>query len=287
MRARRGGQRRQLQDNVPASYALYMFDPAQQTCPDRRGAAGRLHVRRPRSRCSRAPMPQRGRRRPRSTPALARAEQGADRSAQRLRHRRPAAHGRNRAERRRPGRRLPARHRDDRAGRSRWTRATGGRPGQDEGPGRPGLRLRAGALRARHPRGGAAASTMGLRSAIGETEFEQVQILGYAPVEPDGSFKLHGAGRHAAGAVDHRRQGAQPADPLELDPGAPGRTPHLRRLPQPAPRCVAELRRGGQRHAGRCVNALWSQRQSGETMASMRTRVCTRNGNPMGDTATC
>ena len=34
-------------------------------------------------------------------------------------------------------------------------------------------------------------SAMGLRSAIGETEFEQVQILGYAPVEPDGSFKLH------------------------------------------------------------------------------------------------
>src|SRR5262249_22357949 len=30
-----------------------------------------------------------------------------------------------------------------------------------------------------------------LRSATGETEFEQVQILGSAPVEPDGSFKLH------------------------------------------------------------------------------------------------
>ena len=34
------------------------------------------------------------------------------------------------------------------------------------------------------------ASTMGLRSAIGETDFEQQQILGYAPIEPDGSFKL-------------------------------------------------------------------------------------------------
>ena len=30
----------------------------------------------------------------------------------------------------------------------------------------------------------------GMREAIGETEFEQQQILGYAPVEPDGSFKL-------------------------------------------------------------------------------------------------
>jgi hypothetical protein len=26
--------------------------------------------------------------------------------------------------------------------------------------------------------------------AIGETDFEQQQILGYAPIEPDGSFKL-------------------------------------------------------------------------------------------------
>ncbi|HJW11700.1 MAG TPA: hypothetical protein VJ598_07935, partial [Albitalea sp.] len=34
-------------------------------------------------------------------------------------------------------------------------------------------------------------STMGLRSAIGETEFEPQQILGYAPIEPDGSFKLN------------------------------------------------------------------------------------------------
>ena len=32
---------------------------------------------------------------------------------------------------------------------------------------------------------------MGIRSAIGETNFEQAQILGYAPIEPDGSFKLH------------------------------------------------------------------------------------------------
>ena len=30
-----------------------------------------------------------------------------------------------------------------------------------------------------------------MRSAIGETEFEMQQILGYAPIEPDGSFKLN------------------------------------------------------------------------------------------------
>ena len=34
------------------------------------------------------------------------------------------------------------------------------------------------------------AGMTGMRSAIGETEFEMQQILGYAPIEPDGSFKL-------------------------------------------------------------------------------------------------
>ena len=33
-------------------------------------------------------------------------------------------------------------------------------------------------------------NAMGVRSAIGETDFEQQQIVGYAPIEPDGSFKL-------------------------------------------------------------------------------------------------
>ena len=33
-------------------------------------------------------------------------------------------------------------------------------------------------------------NAMGVRSAIGETDFEQQQILGYAPIEPDGSFRI-------------------------------------------------------------------------------------------------
>ena len=33
-------------------------------------------------------------------------------------------------------------------------------------------------------------NSIGMRSAIGETEFEMQQILGYAPIQPDGSFKL-------------------------------------------------------------------------------------------------
>jgi hypothetical protein len=34
------------------------------------------------------------------------------------------------------------------------------------------------------------ASSMGLRRVIGETDFEQQQILGYVPIEPDGSVKF-------------------------------------------------------------------------------------------------
>ena len=126
-------------------------------------------------------------------------------------------------------------------------------------------------------------SAMGLRSAIGETEFEQVQILGYAPVEPDGSFKLH-----------------VPADtPLALSiVDAKGRSlqTHLNWIQvRPGERRTCDgchsPRRGASLNSGEVVNAtpagvstaLWSQRQSGETMASMRTRLYA-NGNPMGDT---
>ncbi|HEY6353081.1 MAG TPA: hypothetical protein VIY30_01200, partial [Burkholderiaceae bacterium] len=126
-------------------------------------------------------------------------------------------------------------------------------------------------------------SAMGLRSAIGETEFEQVQILGYAPVEPDGSFKLH-----------------VPADtPLALSiVDAKGRSlqTHLNWIQvRPGERRTCDgchsPRRGGSLNSGEVVNAtpagvspaLWSQRALGETMASMRTRLYSA-GNPMGDT---
>lgn len=125
-------------------------------------------------------------------------------------------------------------------------------------------------------------SAMGLRSAIGETEFEQVQILGYAPVEPDGSFKLQ-----------------VPADtPLALSIiDAKGRSlqTHLNWIQvRPGERRTCDgchsPRRGASLNSGQVVNAtpagvaptLWSQRNSGETMASMRTRLYGA-GNPMGD----
>ncbi|HSB23448.1 MAG TPA: hypothetical protein VLE94_10105, partial [Burkholderiaceae bacterium] len=125
-------------------------------------------------------------------------------------------------------------------------------------------------------------SGMGLRSAIGETDFEQVQILGYAPVEPDGSFKLQ-----------------VPADtPLALSiVDAKGRSiqTHLNWIQvRPGERRTCDgchsPRRGGSLNSGEVVNAtpagvspaLWSQHQSGETMASMRARLYSA-GNPMGD----
>ena len=94
---------------------------------------------------------------------------------------------------------------------------------------------------------------MGMREAIGETEFEQQQILGYAPVEPDGSFKLQvPADTPLALAIIDAKGRAHPDAP-ELDPGAPRRAPHLRRLPQPAPRRVA---RTPARSSTRCRAAL-------------------------------
>ncbi|MEO8058648.1 MAG: hypothetical protein ABI671_10005 [Burkholderiales bacterium] len=116
-------------------------------------------------------------------------------------------------------------------------------------------------------------STMGLRSAIGETEFEQVQILGYAPVEPDGSFKLK-----------------VPADvPLAfsiVDAKGRGLQTHLNWIQvRPGERRTCDgchsPRRGAALNSGAIVNALpaallpsmSAAHQSGETLAALRTRL--------------
>ncbi|HEY2928723.1 hypothetical protein [Piscinibacter sp.] len=116
-------------------------------------------------------------------------------------------------------------------------------------------------------------STMGLRSAIGETEFEMQQILGYAPIEPDGSFKL-----------------AVPADvPIALAVvDAQGRafqthTNWIQVRPGERRTCDGchSPRRGGALNSGAVVNtlpaalrtALASAHQSGETMAATRARL--------------
>ncbi len=116
-------------------------------------------------------------------------------------------------------------------------------------------------------------SAMGLRSAIGETEFEQQQILGYAPIEPDGSFKLQ-----------------VPADtPLALavvDAKGRGIQTHLNWIQvRPGERRTCDgchsPRRGGAINSGDVVNALPAALQPGlsaahglgETMAALRTRL--------------
>ena len=128
-------------------------------------------------------------------------------------------------------------------------------------------------------------STMGLRQAIGETNFEQQQILGYGVVEPDGSFKLQ-----------------VPADiPLALQVvDAEGRafqthTNWIQVRPGERRTCDGchSPRRGAALNSGASVNTLpaalkttlSSQHQQGETMASLRTRLeaslLTLQGDPV------
>ena len=114
---------------------------------------------------------------------------------------------------------------------------------------------------------------MGLRQVIGETNFEQQQILGYAPVEPDGSFKLQVPADVplALSIVDREGRAFQThTNWIQVRPGE-------RRT---CDGCHSP-RRGGALNAGPIVNtqpaalraALTSQQLSGETLASLRTRL--------------
>jgi len=116
-------------------------------------------------------------------------------------------------------------------------------------------------------------STMGLRSAIGDTDFEMQQILGYAPVEPDGSFKLVVPADTPIGLaiVDAKGRAFQThTNWIQVRPGE-------RRT---CDGCHSP-RRGAAINSGTVVNsmpgsltpALASAHQSGETMASTRTRL--------------
>jgi len=126
------------------------------------------------------------------------------------------------------------------------------------------------------------AGMTGMREAIGETDFEPQQILGYAPIEPDGSFKLE-----------------VPSDtPLALSVvDAKGRNiqTHLNWIQvRPGERRTCDgchsPRRGASLNSGSVVNtmpaamkaALSSAHLSGETMASLRARLFGA-GNPIGD----
>jgi len=117
------------------------------------------------------------------------------------------------------------------------------------------------------------ASSMGLRSAIGETEFEQQQILGYAPVEPDGSFKLHVPADTPLGLAIVDAKGRAIQTHLNWIQVRPGERRTCDGCHSP--------RRGASLNSGVVVNhkpsawqgAMSSAHQSGETMAALRTRL--------------
>jgi Hydrazine synthase alpha subunit middle domain len=113
----------------------------------------------------------------------------------------------------------------------------------------------------------------GMRSAIGETEFEMQQILGYAPIEPDGSFKLHVPADTpiALAVVDTQGRAFQThTNWIQVRPGE-------RRT---CDGCHSP-RRGAALNSGAVVNsvpaamlpAMASAHQSGETLAGTRTRL--------------
>jgi hypothetical protein len=113
----------------------------------------------------------------------------------------------------------------------------------------------------------------GMRTAIGETEFEMQQILGYAPIEPDGSFKLTVPADTpiALAVVDSQGRAFQThTNWIQVRPGE-------RRT---CDGCHSP-RRGGAINSGAVVNsipativpALAAAHQSGETMASTRARL--------------
>jgi len=116
-------------------------------------------------------------------------------------------------------------------------------------------------------------STMGLRSAIGETDFEMQQIIGYAPIEPDGSFKLKVPADTPIGlaVVDAKGRAFQThTNWIQVRPGE-------RRT---CDGCHSP-RRGGALNSGAVVNsmpsalrtALSAAHQPGETMAGTRARL--------------
>ena len=117
------------------------------------------------------------------------------------------------------------------------------------------------------------AGMTGMRQAIGETEFEPQQILGYAPVEPDGSFKLLVPADTPLGLAILDSKGRAIQTHLNWIQVRPGERRTCDGCHSP--------RRGASLNSGAIVNslpeallpAMAAAHQSGETMASTRTRL--------------
>ena len=117
------------------------------------------------------------------------------------------------------------------------------------------------------------ANVVGMRQAIGETDFEPQQILGYAPVEPDGSFKLLVPADTPLGLAILDAKGRAIQTHLNWIQVRPGERRTCDGCHSP--------RRGASLNSGAIVNtvpaallpAMAAAHQSGETMASTRTRL--------------
>jgi len=117
------------------------------------------------------------------------------------------------------------------------------------------------------------ASSMNMRAAIGETDFEQQQILGYAPVEPDGSFKLQVPADTpiALSIIDSQGRAFQThTNWIQVRPGERRTCDGCH-----SPRRGASLNSGNVANAlpAGLKTALTAQHQSGETLAGLRTRL--------------
>ena len=274
--ARRSAPTRSVQDNVPPSYAIYMYDPAPQTwlivaAPP----PGFMHT---------DPVALQPRTEPNATEptsvdaALAAQRHGADRGAQRLRHRRPATAW---ARTMLAAVDLPAgctrRHRQADAARRDATRAAGRRPGADEGPGRrrpTAARRRASCApcapsRRRRTRMG------GMREAIGETEFEHAADPRLRADRARRLVQADRAGRHAARAArSSTPRAAALQTHLNWIQVRPGERRTCDGCHSPRRGARDQLRHRRQRRCRRRSRpTLGGAHQSGETMAALRTRL--------------
>jgi Hydrazine synthase alpha subunit middle domain len=125
------------------------------------------------------------------------------------------------------------------------------------------------AIRAMAPQEGMS----GMREAIGETDFEPQQILGYAPVEPDGSFKLEVPADTplALSIVDAKGRALQThLNWIQVRPGERRTCDGCH-----SPRRGASINDAAQTNTlpASLKPALASAHASGETMAATRTKV--------------
>ncbi len=125
------------------------------------------------------------------------------------------------------------------------------------------------AIRAMAPQEGMS----GMREAIGETDFEPQQILGYAPVEPDGSFKLEVPADTplALSIIDAKGRALQShLNWIQVRPGERRTCDGCH-----SPRRGASINDAAQTNTlpAALKPALAAAHASGETMASTRTKV--------------